>query len=53
MLYAQLMGVMELATYERIIGTLKRTGLVRETQMHLLEWAGPTEIEEVKQNSML
>lgn len=51
-LYAQVMGVMDLATYERIIETLKRVGLVHESA-HVLEWSGPTEIEQAKQNSML
>lgn len=36
----QLMGVMDLAQYEKIIGILKRTGLVKETN-HLLEWIEP------------
>lgn len=39
-LYAQLMGVMDLAQYDKIIGILKRTGLVKETN-HLLEWIEP------------
>ena len=51
-LYAQLMPVMDLATYERVIQTLKNTGLVAESG-HLLEWRGPTEVEEAKQNSLL
>ena len=32
---------MELAAYERIIGTLKNAGLVAESG-HLLKWIGPT-----------
>jgi predicted transcriptional regulator len=52
-LYAVLMGKMSLETYEKIIGTLKNTGLVRETESHLLEWAGPSLQEETKQNSLL
>jgi hypothetical protein len=40
-LYAQVCGRMELAAYERIIGTLKNAGLVAESG-HLLKWIGPT-----------
>ena len=39
-LYAQLMGVLDFPTYERIIGILKRTGLVSESG-NLLTWTGP------------
>ena len=39
-LYAQLMGHMELATYNKIIDILKNAGMVRE-QNHLLTWTGP------------
>ena len=39
-LYAQLMGHMDLATYEKIIGHLKRAGLVKE-ENHLLTWIEP------------
>lgn len=36
-LYAVLMGKLDLATYERIIQTLKNTGLVTESG-HMLTW---------------
>lgn len=39
-LYARLMGHMSLATYEKIIGTLKSAGLVEEKH-HELIWIGP------------
>jgi len=39
-LYATLCGRMSLATYDAMIATLKRTGLVTETA-HMLRWAGP------------
>lgn len=39
-LYARLMGHMNLATYNRIIGTLKGAGLVEE-KAHELIWIGP------------
>ena len=39
-LYAELMGQIDFGTYSSIVGVLKRTGLVKETN-HLLEWTGP------------
>jgi hypothetical protein len=36
-LYARLMDHMNLETYEKIIGTLKSAGLVKE-EAHLLTW---------------
>jgi hypothetical protein len=36
-LYARLMGHMSLETYEKIVGTLKGAGLVKE-ESHLLTW---------------
>lgn len=39
-LYAQVMGHMDLPTYDRIIDTLIRTGLVRKDASHLLTWVG-------------
>ena len=51
-LYAQVMSLMDLPTYERIIETLKRTGLVAESNF-MLEWRGPSIVEETKQNSLL
>ena len=41
-LYARLMGYMDLAAYERIIGVLKNAGLVRE-ENHLLIWVEPAQ----------
>lgn len=38
-LYAQLMGKMNLETYNKVIDTLKRTGAVTE-ENHLLKWVG-------------
>ncbi len=40
-LYAQLCGKISIEVYEKIIGTLKNTGLVAESQSHLLTWTGP------------
>ena len=39
-LYANVCGHMELGTYDKIIQTLKNTGLVSESA-HLLTWIGP------------
>lgn len=39
-LYANVCGAMDLPTYEGIIETLKRAGLLVE-QNHLLTWVGP------------
>jgi hypothetical protein len=39
-LYAQLMGKIDLQTYERIIDLLKGAGLVKESS-HELIWIGP------------
>lgn len=52
-LYAQLCGIVDFESYEKIIGTLKKTGLIRETESHLLQWTGPTISEEKAQNSLL
>lgn len=41
-LYAQLMGTLSLEDYQKVVAMLKRTGLVEETQAHLLRWVGPT-----------
>ena len=38
-LYAQLMGRMDLETYNKVIGVLKKTGAVKE-EGHLLTWVG-------------
>lgn len=40
-LYAQLMGHMELTHYNQILGILKRSGMVAESESHLLTWKGP------------
>jgi hypothetical protein len=42
-LYARLMGHMDLETYDKIIGILKRAGLVAESN-HRLTWVGPKEV---------
>lgn len=39
-LYAQVMSKLDLDTYQHIISTLKRSGLVTETA-NLLKWVGP------------
>lgn len=39
-LYAQLMGHMDLATFNRIVDTLKGAGVVAESN-HMLLWTGP------------
>ena len=41
-LYAQLMGVMDLETFTALIRTLKNTGLVTE-ENYLLTWVGSKE----------
>lgn len=40
-LYANLVGVMELSTYQTIIGILKNTKLITESG-NVLSWVGPT-----------
>jgi hypothetical protein len=40
-LYAQLIGVYDLQTYEAIIRLLTRAKLVEEDPSHLLRWVGP------------
>ena len=44
-LYAQLMSKLDLATYERIIKTLKDAGLVTESN-NLLTWIGPVKAKD-------
>ena len=39
-LYAQLMGTLSLESYNKIIKTIKNTGLVEESG-HVLRWVGP------------
>ena len=39
-LYAALSAHLDLATYQRIIETLKQTGLVEEHGMNMLVWTG-------------
>jgi hypothetical protein len=39
-LYANLMGKLSLEQYQQIIGVLKSTGLVAESNDHLLTWLG-------------
>ena len=41
-LYARLMGQLDIESYQSVIGTLVRAGVVREHPSHLLEWIGPT-----------
>ena len=40
-LYARLLGKVELHDYEQIIDTLKRAGLITETPANLLRWNHP------------
>jgi hypothetical protein len=40
-LYANLMSKLTLEQYEQVIGLLKSTGLVSESNAHLLTWLGP------------
>lgn len=40
-LYASLMGRLTLDQYNRVIGLLKRSGLVEEPSAHLLRWVEP------------
>ena len=49
-LYAQLMGVMDLATYNRIVQTLKDAGVVRE-QFHVLHWIDPKPLTAKQHNA--
>lgn len=46
-LYARLMSVLDIATYERIIGTLKGAGVVAE-RGNLLKWTGPVIAEQAE-----
>jgi hypothetical protein len=39
-LYARVMGHMNMATYNRVIGSLKAAGLVEEKSFELI-WTGP------------
>lgn len=39
-LYSQVMGHMDLATYQRVIAVLKNAKLVSEMN-HMLKWEGP------------
>jgi hypothetical protein len=43
-LYVRVMHKMSLDDYNRLIATLKRTGLVTETPGHLLRWTGPQDL---------
>jgi hypothetical protein len=43
-LYAALMEKMTLETYQRIIGMLKASGMVKES-FHVLKWVGPAKGE--------
>ena len=49
-LYARLMGTVTLDEYQRLIGSLKRTGLVTETPGHLLRWSGPRNLGTTPEN---
>jgi hypothetical protein len=40
-LYANLMNKLTLDQYEQVIGVLKSTGLITESNAHLLTWLGP------------
>lgn len=39
-LYAQVMGQLSIGQYERIVGLLKRAGVIEE-RGHVLTWVGP------------
>jgi hypothetical protein len=41
-LFARLMGHLDIDSYQSVIATLVRAGLVREHPNHLLEWIGPS-----------
>lgn len=43
-LYARLTGIMTLEQYQRILGHLKNSGLIRESN-HLLTWVAPAPVE--------
>jgi hypothetical protein len=40
--YAAVMGIMTLNTFNSIIDTLRRSGLVKRETTHMLTWIGPT-----------
>lgn len=50
--YAHVSGAMSFETYNGVINTLKRTGLVTETN-HVLSWAGPELEAEPKSNEVV
>ena len=43
-LYAHLMGKLSLEQFEKIVASLERSGLVKQTPAHLLVWTGPANI---------
>jgi hypothetical protein len=45
-LYAHLMGVMSLESFEAAIDRLVKSGLVRREASHELVWTGPREVDE-------
>lgn len=47
-LYAMLMGKLTLEQFNKIITTLKNTGLVVEDQSHLLRWVEPCNTQPTK-----
>jgi hypothetical protein len=47
-LYARLCGHLDITAFERIVATLKRSGLVKETGAHMLVWIGPATDREVR-----
>ena len=49
-LYAQLMSFFDLATYQRIIETLKSAGVVRE-ENHMLIWQDPKPMSAKEHNA--
>lgn len=40
-MYAQLMSIMSLDAYNRVLGHLKTAGLIKVSESHLLTWIGP------------
>lgn len=46
-LYARVMSVMSLDTFDRVIGAMKKAGLVEEKN-HVITWVGPKKISEMK-----
>ncbi len=45
-LYAHLMGKLTHEQFEKVVASLERSGLVKQTPAHLLVWTGPAAVSE-------